>query len=72
MTRKQKIASLKQEIKEFKLSRLTVEDVEDVSDNYQAHLEYGYWKEEIEEKIKRLENMTDSEYGLRYVSPEVG
>jgi hypothetical protein len=50
------IFELEQEIEDNHPSRLTSEDVEDVSDNYQAHLEYKWWKEEQLELIKDLKS----------------
>lgn len=47
---------LEQEIKDMHPDRLTSEDIEDVNDNYQAHLEYKWWKEEQEELIKDLKS----------------
>jgi 3-hydroxy-3-methylglutaryl CoA synthase len=39
------------EIRELKRkSKLTVEDYEDVSDNYQMHLEWGYLLSELQEE----------------------
>ena len=64
MTRLQKIQSLKQEILDYKPSRLSQEDIEDVSDNYQAHLEYSYWYDEQQDHIKALEEMTDEQFDL--------
>lgn len=45
------IQMLEQEIIDNHPSRLSQEDVEDVSDNYQAHLEYNWWKSEQLELI---------------------
>jgi len=50
------IQQLEQEIENNHPSRLTSEDIEDVSDNYQAHLEYKWWKEEQLELIKDLKS----------------
>jgi len=50
------IQLLEQEIEDNHPSRLTIEDIEDVSDNYQAHLEYKWWKEEQLELIKDLKS----------------
>ena len=50
------IGLLEQEIENLHPSRLTSKDIEDVSDNYQAHLEYKWWKEEQEELIKDLKS----------------
>ena len=50
------IQLLEQEIEDNHPSRLTFEDIEDVSDNYQAHLEYKWWKEEQLELIKDLKS----------------
>lgn len=47
---------LEQEIIDNQPSRLSHEDVEDASDNYQAHLEYKWWKEEQLELIKDLKS----------------
>jgi hypothetical protein len=35
-------------------SRLTQEDIEDVSDNYQSHLEYNWWLDEHKSLIEHL------------------
>ena len=35
-------------------SRLTQEDIEDVSDNYQSHLEYNWWLDEQTSLIEHL------------------
>jgi uncharacterized protein (DUF3084 family) len=35
-------------------SRLTQEDIEDVSDNYQSHLEYNWWLDEQTSLIDQL------------------
>jgi hypothetical protein len=50
------IQQLEQEIENNHPSRLTIEDIEDVSDNYQANLEYKWWKEEQFELIKDLKS----------------
>lgn len=50
------IQQLEQEIEDNHPSRLTSEDIEDVNDNYQAHLEYKWWREEQEELIKDLKS----------------
>jgi hypothetical protein len=50
------IQQLEQEIEDNHPSRLSSEDYEDVSDNYQAHLEYRWWREEQEELIKDLKS----------------
>ena len=55
------IQQLEQEIEDNHPSRLSAEDVEDVSDNYQAHLEYKWWKEEQLELIKELKSKLTSE-----------
>lgn len=48
------ILQLEQEIIDLHPSRLTSDDIEDVSDNYQAHLEYNWWRDEQEEIIAHL------------------
>jgi hypothetical protein len=55
------IQQLEQEIEDNHPSRLTFEDIEDVSDNYQAYLEYKWWKEEQLELIKDLKSKLTSE-----------
>ncbi len=55
------IQQLEQEIEDNHPSRLTSEDIEDVSDNYQAHLEYKWWKEEQSELIKDLKSQLTKE-----------
>ena len=52
---------LEQEIEDNHPSRLTSEDNEDVSDNYQAHLEYRWWRDEQEELIKDLKSKLTQE-----------
>lgn len=55
------IQQLEQEIEDNRPSRLTSEDIEDVSDNYQAHLEYQWWKDEQSELIKDLKSQLTKE-----------
>mgnify|MGYP007068100969 CR=1 FL=1 len=55
------IQQLEQEIEDNHPSRLTSEDIEDVSDNYQAHLEYQWWKDEQLELIKDLKSQLTKE-----------
>ena len=55
------IQQLEQEIEDNYPSRLTSEDIEDVSDNYQAHLEYQWWKDEQLELIKDLKSKLTKE-----------
>lgn len=50
------IHCLEQELENARPDRLSAEDIEDVSDNYQANLEYKWWKEEQEELIKDLKS----------------
>lgn len=57
---KERIAELKRQIVEFKPPRLSSEDIEDISDNYQANLEYREFKMEAEEEIKLLETQLNS------------
>jgi len=82
------IHSLEAEIENMHPSRLTSEDIEDVSNNYQAHLEYKWWKDEqrdlilsLEESIAHYKSMFSqwkaainpvNSQGLRYVNEEVG
>ena len=47
---------LEQEIIDNQPPRLSSRDVEDASDNYQAHLEYKWWKREQLELIKDLKS----------------
>ena len=54
-------AKMEQEIEDNHPSRLTSEDIEDVSDNYQAHLEYKWWKDEQLELIKDLKSQLTKE-----------
>lgn len=56
------VVNIQKELLACKPSRCTSEDIEDVSDNYQANLEYGYYKDEqqaliadIEEEIASLQ-----------------
>lgn len=55
------IQQLEQEIEDNRPSRLTSEDIEDVSDNYQAHLEYQWWEDEQSELIKDLKSKLTKE-----------
>jgi hypothetical protein len=55
------IQQLEQEIEDNHPSRLTSEDNEDVSDNYQAHLEYRWWRDEQQELIKDLKSKLTQE-----------
>lgn len=59
---------LEQEIEDMQPDRLTSEDIEDVNDNYQAHLEYKYWREEQEELIKDLKSKLTTEQLDIYLS----
>lgn len=47
---------LEQEIVDNQPERLSSQDVEDASDNYQAHLEYKWWKREQLELIEDLKS----------------
>lgn len=55
------IQQLEQEIEDTRPSRLTSEDIEDVSENYQDHLEYKWWVEEQLEEIKDLKSKLTTE-----------
>ena len=55
------IQQLEQEIENNHPSRLSSEDIEDVSYNYQAHLEYKWWKDEQLELIKDLKSKLTKE-----------
>lgn len=55
------IQQLEQEIEDNHPSRLSSEDIEDVSDNYQAHLEYRWWRDEQQELIKDLKSKLTQE-----------
>ena len=57
---------LEQEIENNHPSRLSYEDIEDASDNYQAHLEYKWWKQEQLELIKDLKSRLTPEQLERY------
>jgi hypothetical protein len=57
---------LEQEIVDNQPQRLSAQDVEDASDNYQAHLEYKWWKQEQLELIKDLKSRLTSEQLERY------
>jgi len=50
------IQLLEQEIEDNHPSRLTIEDIEDISDNYQANLEYKWWENEQLELIADLKS----------------
>ena len=61
MTNSEKITELqmqvlriRQDIEDNAPDRLSAEDIEDVSDNYQANLEYGWYVDEQEELISQL------------------
>lgn len=45
---------LEQELVDNQPPRLSSRDVEDASDNYQAHLEYKWWEREQRELIRDL------------------
>ena len=47
---------LEQEIIDNQPPRLSYGDIEDASDNYQAHLEYKWWKQEQLELIENLKS----------------
>ena len=49
------IVSIKEEMINCKPSRVSQEDIEDVSDNYQANLEYGWYCDEKKAEITELE-----------------
>ena len=55
------IPQLEQEREDNHPSRLTSEDIEDVSDNYQAHLGYKWCKDEQLELIKDLKSKLTKE-----------
>ena len=62
MTNAEKITELQmqvlrilQDIEDNRPDRLSIEDVEDVSDNYQANLEYGWYVDEHREIISALQ-----------------
>lgn len=55
------IQQLEQEINDNHPDRLTSEDIEDVSDNYQAHLEYSWWRQEQLELIEDLKSKLTKE-----------
>lgn len=57
---KERISVLKGQLIEYKPARLSMDDIEDVSDNYQAHLEYREFKEEAEMEIKDLEEALEA------------
>lgn len=51
------VKRLRQEIIDLKpANRLTSDDIEDVSDNYQEHLEYKWFVREQLDKIQQLES----------------
>lgn len=61
-------------------NNVTMEDIEDVSDNYQYNLEWNYALSELRDELECLKyhqflELSKSNWnsqGLRYVSPEVG
>lgn len=57
---KKRISVLKGQLVEYKPARLSMDDIEDVSDNFQAHLEYREFKEEAEMEIKDLEEILEA------------
>lgn len=68
MTRLENIASLRKELAELgKVPHLTAEDHEDISDRYQDALEIGYERDRINDEIKSLEAMKDSDYDDLYI-----
>ena len=50
------IQLLEQELENARPNRLSIEDIEDVSDNYQANLEYQWYKDEQLNLIKDLKS----------------
>lgn len=56
---KGKIEEIKKELKELKnlksSNKLSSEDIEDISDNYQYHLEWNYAISELNDELKCLE-----------------
>jgi hypothetical protein len=62
------IFSLEQEIIDNQPGRLSSADIEDVSDNYQEHLEYKWWEREQRELIQDLISKLTPEQLLWYNS----
>jgi hypothetical protein len=50
-----KIATIQKQIEDNKPPRVSMGDQEDISDNYQANLEYGWWVNEANDEIAALE-----------------
>jgi len=48
---KLQVLKIKQELVDNKPSHCTAEDIEDVSDNYQSNLEYGWYRDEQQAEI---------------------
>lgn len=66
----QKINELKTQLNNAKPSRVSIEDIEDVSDNYQANLEWGYYRDEVESEMQSIREMSYAEFNRHYNSPE--
>ena len=49
------VLRIKQELEDNQPNRCTAEDIEEVSDNYQANLEYGWYCDEKKAEITELE-----------------
>lgn len=60
------IQMLEQEIEDNHPSRLSQEDIENVSDNYQAHLEYNWWRAEQLEIIADYKSQLTNEQMALY------
>ena len=58
------LQSLEDELQDLcnnKPPRLTQEDTEDISDNYQAHLEWNYAYGDLRDQIKEIEQKIEKE-----------
>lgn len=64
----QKINELKKELLDYKPSRCSVEDIEEVSDNYQANLEYQWWRDEVLSEMQSIRDMSYKEFDKYYNS----
>jgi hypothetical protein len=64
-TRIEAIAELRQELTEMVTPYLSQDSIECVDDAYQEALEIGWYKDELRDSIKFLEEMSDEEYLTR-------
>ena len=58
---KAQLSSLEQQIEDNRPPRVTFNDQEDISDNYQENLEYGWWLNDVEAEIESLKEQIAEE-----------